>query len=407
VIRRPAESSDPAAEAARGALRLTRGISTTWWYTLIATVCFEVLLVTLWGATLAEAGASVGTLATVGIGGLLWAAATLPLLLDYRHRLATSGMGRWQRMAVPLAVAVVYGLVAGIAAHSWIVATLPLAQAVVMLNWPQGVRVRVVVLITALIAGAWIIDARVTFGAGGAYGSDIDWLLMGLYSALLPAMTAVSLWWWDVLDTLDHARLSEARLAATQERLRVATDVHDLQGHHLQVIALQLELAERLMDRDPEAALGQLKAARASVDDARQGTRELAAGIRTVPLRDELANAVDLLRAAGAHAEVVIDDDADRAPAAVLGPVIRETTTNVLRHGGGDWARLALTRIADGWRYEIANDLPVDAVTGDDQGAGLDGLHRRADDAGGTLDVRRGSDDFTLVMTVPDAGGRR
>ncbi len=62
----------------------------------------------------------------------------------------------------------------------------------------------------------------------------------------------------------------------------MATDVHDLQGHHLQVVALQLELAERLLPDDPEAGMQQLHAARISVDEARQGTRDLAMRFRSV-----------------------------------------------------------------------------------------------------------------------------
>jgi two-component system sensor histidine kinase DesK len=218
---------------------------------------------------------------------------------------------------------------------------------------------------------------------------------------------------------LDRARVSEARLAATQERLAVATDVHDLQGHHLQVIALQLELAERLLPDDRDAALEQLRAARLSVDEARQGTRDLATRFRTVPLPDELANARDLLRAAGLTVEAVIDVDADTAPASVFGPVIRETTTNVLRHGGGRRARLALTRVDDEWRYKISNDvpaplLPVTAPSPDDagahpvrtrQGTGLEGTARRAADAGGSMEVIAGDDDFTVIVTVPAGVG--
>ncbi|MES2865425.1 MAG: histidine kinase, partial [Actinomycetota bacterium] len=186
---------------------------------------------------------------------------------------------------------------------------------------------------------------------------------------------------------------------ATQERLRVATDVHDLQGHHLQVIALQLELAERLMAKDPDAALAQLRAARGSVAQAQQGTRDLALRFRTAALSDEIANAVDLLRAAGTSAEASVDAGADRAPASVLGPVIRETTTNVLRHGGGKWAQLSLTRNGESWRYEIVNDSAGDPAS--DDGSGLEGVGRRAAEAGGTLDVRRGKQEFAVVVTVP------
>jgi two-component system sensor histidine kinase DesK len=225
----------------------------------------------------------------------------------------------------------------------------------------------------------------------------------------------LSLWWWDVLIALDRARISEARLASTQERLNVATDVHDLQGHHLQVIALQLELAERLLPADPGAALEQLQAARISVDDARQGTRDLATRFRSVPLPDEVANARDLLRAAGIAADMVIGPDVSGAPASVFGPVIRETTTNVLRHGGGRRARMSLTRQGDLWTYEIRNDTataPVraDRLSSDDpdplstgtrRGTGLEGIARRAGEVGGSLEVIADDEEFTVIVTAP------
>ena len=124
-----------------------------------------------------------------------------------------------------------------------------------------------------------------------------------------------------------------------------------------------------------------------------------------MPLRDELANAVDLLRAADARAEAVVDPDSSLAPASVLGPVIRETTTNVLRHGGGRWARLALTRVDGAWRYEISNDAagpdaPADPAVGGG-GSGLEGIARRAAEAGGNLEVLQENETFTVVVTVP------
>lgn len=375
--------------------RLRRGITATWWYTATAVIFFEVVLVGVWTAALFEAGRSGATLAIVGIGGLVWWASTLPVLWDYRHRDDDAPWSRWPLVAIPLAIAAAYGAAAGVATGLWLLAALPLVQTLSLLDWPAGVRVRAVAVATALLAALWFVDGRGAFPADAA----TSWWLLGFYSTFLPAMSVLSLWWWDVLITVDRARASEARLAATQERLRVATDVHDLQGHHLQVIALQLELAERLMPTDPDAAIGHLRTARTSVDDARQGTRDLATRFRSVPLGDEIANAVDLLRAAGIGAEADVDSDADRAPASVLGPIIRETTTNVLRHGGGHWARLTLARDGAHWRYEIANDAADATPTPD--GSGLEGIARRVDDAGGALDVRRGPEEFAVVVHIP------
>jgi two-component system sensor histidine kinase DesK len=334
-------------------------------------------------------------IATVGLGGLVWWLSTFVLMRDYRHRTEHEQFVPRPLVLVSLVIAACFGLVAGLASGLWLLGVVPLIQTSMFLNWPSGVRLRVVIAATALLLVLWFIDGRLVVPPDA--GST--WWLLGFFSVSLPAMTVLTLWWWDVLITVDRARASESRLAATQERLRVATDVHDLQGHHLQVIALQLELAERLMPNDPEAALSQLQAARRSVDEARQGTRDLALRFRSVPLPDEIANAADLLRAAGTSVQVTVDADADRAPASVLGPVIRETTTNVLRHGGGRWARLSLIREADAWRYEIENDAP-DVVPSAD-GAGLDGIGRRVEDGGGTVETRRGPQEFAVVVRVP------
>ncbi|MHC2998070.1 histidine kinase [Microbacterium sp. HJ5] len=375
--------------------RLTRGVTATWWYTATAVVFLELVLVLTWVAALVEAERSPATLAVVFGGGLVWIASTVPLLLFYRHRAVEPLWARWPRLLAPLVVAAAYGLVAGSVTGVWLMGVLPLIQSAMLLNWPAGVRLRMVVVATLLLGAFCFIDTRSAFAAA----PGVNWWLVGFFSVSLPAMSVVSLWWWDVLIRIDRARASEARLAATQERLRVATDVHDLQGHHLQVIALQLELAERLMATDPNAALEQLRAARGSVDQARQGTRDLATRFRSVPLADEIANAADLLSAAGLAVTASVGEGAADAPAAVLGPIIRETTTNVLRHGGGGWARLGLDGYPGGWTYRIANDAP-EAVR-DPDGAGLAGIVRRVDDAGGTLTVSHEGGEFAVEVRLP------
>ncbi|MFK3669190.1 sensor histidine kinase [Leifsonia aquatica] len=391
-----------AAATARVAPRLSRGVSATWWYTFGTVVFFVVMLVLFWEAALVGAGFDAGSVLAAGLAGVVWIAATVPMLLDYRRRDEDAVPVRRRRAFVPLLVALACSLVLGYVTGIWVIAAVPLVEAIVLLNWGPGIRLRVVLVLTVLLAALWAIDAR--FGIPADGGST--WFLLGFYPASLPAITILSLWWWDVVLTLDRARAAEARLAATQERLRVATDVHDLQGHHLQVIALQLELAERLMTSDPDAALAQVRAARSSVDEARQGTRDLALRFRSVPLRAELANAVDLLRAAGVAAETTVDRDADLAPAAILGPVIREATTNALRHGGGRWALLSLARDAGTWRLAIENDADDRESSGDGGGSGLPGIARRVSDAGGALAVEHRAQSFRLVVTVPvEEGG--
>lgn len=377
-----------------GARQLSRGVTATWWYTASAVVFLELMLLLAWTGV-AAADAATPAVLVVGTGGLLWCASSVLLLIDYRHRLDAAPGVPWARLALPMLVAVAFGITAGTVIGSWQLTAMPVLQSVALLNWPRGVRLRVVIAATLVLVCLGVVDS-----ASAVAADDLPWWLPSFYTAMLPVMSVSSLWWWDVLITLDRARASEARLAATQERLRVATDVHDLQGHHLQVIALQLELAERLMPRDAAAGMEQLRAARASVDEARQGTRDLATRFRSVPLRDEIANARDLLTAAGLEVDIAVPADADDAPASDLGPVIRETTTNILRHGGGRRARLTLSRTADAWRYEVSNDA-APGVERDRDGAGLDGIARRIAEAGGALDVQSEGEDFVVIVSVP------
>lgn len=382
---------------------MSRRISATWWYTFGGVVFFDLILVLLvLSAAVGRGHSPVGTLAVL-VAGVLWTAANVPLLLDYRTRVETAAPGRWLPAAIALALAVALGVTAGVHTGVWLLAAAPTMQTLVLLAWPPGIRVRVVVAVTALLVGLWVIDVQLTIPAD----ETGQWAMLAVFCASIPAMTVFTLWWWDLLVVLDQARASEARLGATQERLRVATDVHDLQGHHLQVIALQLELAERLLAEQPDAALEHLRMARASVDDARQGTRDLALQFRSASLIDELGNAVDLLRAAGMDVDASVPPQADSAPGDALAPVVREATTNVLRHGGGVWARVSLSDQQGTWRFELTNDAGATDACGD-PGSGLDGIRRRISEAGGTVDVSRDKHSFTLVATVParEAGAR-
>ncbi len=131
----------------------------------------------------------------------------------------------------------------GIGAGSVLLAAALAAQALCTVRWRGGIRVRLVALMLVVVIAVWVIEA--TRLSPDGYISLT--FALPLFVTMLAPLTATSLWWWDIVRELDRARRAEGRLAAAQERLRLAGDLHDLQGHHLQVIALQLELAEKMM----------------------------------------------------------------------------------------------------------------------------------------------------------------
>jgi two-component system sensor histidine kinase DesK len=270
-----------------------------------------------------------------------------------------------------------------------------------------------------LIAGAatfaaHIVLATYAFGEPIVVGATGGALVFIIYAALLPAMLLSSLWWWEIIVQLDRHRRTAAELAVTQERLRFASDLHDIQGHHLQVISLKSELAERLLDADPAAAREHIHETRLIAKQALEETRSLVAGYRQVALDDELENAREVLGAAGATCTLTVRDvPADPAVRNVLASVVREATTNILRHSDATRVEITLERSGDVGTLTIANDGVVDgsvdaarlAPRGDRSGNGLAGLRERLAAIGGRLDasVDASGTSFVLTATVPVA----
>jgi len=243
------------------------------------------------------------------------------------------------------------------------------------------------------------------FGNPVSAGVTGDFWLVLFYGLLLPVMVLTGLWWWDIVVTLDRLRSSAAELAVAEERLRFASDLHDIQGHHLQVIALKSELAERMLAIDPEAAREHIHETRMIAKQALEETRSLVAGYREVELDNELENAREVLAAAGAHCDLVIGrmpDDADVRRA--LGLAVREATTNILRHSEASHVSIRLTSSDTESTLVISNnELRSSASAGETPGSGLVGLHSRVTALGGELatEVDDNGDRFELSVRIP------
>jgi len=198
-------------------------------------------------------------------------------------------------------------------------------------------------------------------------------------------MCALPAWLWDLLVQ------AQARLAATEERLRFARDVHDLLGHNLSVIALKAELAARLAPVDAERAGVQAAEVQRLATSALAEMRETVHGYRAVDLRDQLTAVEQVLRSSGVHCTVT-HPTGELPPeiATQLAPVLREASTNVLRHSRAGWCTIEISRQGNEVRMVVAND-GSGGTRPDRYSFGLRGLADRLADAGGV---------FTLEATV-------
>ncbi|MFI6639010.1 sensor histidine kinase [Streptomyces sp. NPDC050504] len=209
---------------------------------------------------------------------------------------------------------------------------------------------------------------------------------------------------WQALEEAERARAGAAALAVAEERLRFAADLHDIQGHRLQVIALKSELAERMIGRDDSSAREQVAEAARLAREAMAEAQAVVRGYRRASLGTELANAVQVLRAAGIRTEV--EGDAARVPSQLqplFGTLVREGTTNVLRHSAA--SRCLITISADGarTRVRLSNNGTAAPAEGSG-GSGLAALRERFGSVGGRVSATRLPDGTFELTGLVGAG---
>ncbi|MFI2377849.1 sensor histidine kinase [Streptomyces sp. NPDC018964] len=263
---------------------------------------------------------------------------------------------------------------------------------------------------------------RVLAVVGGfAAGSCLVLLLLGapaltalgtsaivLAGAGFIAFTAVfSVWLLNAVYALDEARETRARLAVAEERLRFGRDLHDVMGRNLAVIALKSELAVQLARRERPEAVEQMIEVQRIAQESQREVRDVVRGYREIDLEAELNGARGVLRAAGIDCEV--SGETGGLPGEVqsaLGWVVREATTNVLRHGDAKKCTVSV-RMPEGRVVLTVQNDGVTAPSGRTGpagvgGSGLAGLRERLSAVGGTLTAGGvGKGTFRLVAEVP------
>lgn len=239
----------------------------------------------------------------------------------------------------------------------------------------------------------------------GTVAFSIGWL----------AFTArISMWVLAVMWELREARDVQARLAVAEERLRFGRDLHDVLGRNLAVIALKSELAVQLAQRGGERrALEQMTEVQRIARESQREVRDVVRGYRGADLRTELDGARGVLGAAGISCTIESPDagpPAEELPAEVqsaLAWVVREATTNVLRHGDAAHCAIGLTTTAGAAVLTVENDGVRGRTAPGAPGTGLTGLRERLAVLDGTLDAGPAPGArFRLTARVPvPAGG--
>jgi signal transduction histidine kinase len=210
----------------------------------------------------------------------------------------------------------------------------------------------------------------------------------------------------------------ERRLAAAEERTRIARDLHDSAGHAMNVILVQAGAARLLGERDPGRARESLvtieEVARRTISDIDRLVRALRdddsddglAPPLGVAAIDELAEhhragglAVTVRQEGG---ERSLDTGVDRAAYRI----VQEALTNAARHGNGG-AEVVLRFGAAALEIAVANPVGPNGNPEGGAGHGLAGMRERAALLGGSLEARREAGFFRVTATLPYSSSDR
>jgi signal transduction histidine kinase len=194
-----------------------------------------------------------------------------------------------------------------------------------------------------------------------------------------------------------RARQEQARRQASDERLRIAQELHDVLGHHLSLINLRAGVALHLLDSQPEQARDALGAIKVASAEALREVRTVLATLRPedeAPPRNPAPGlgAVDDLAADAVHAGTPVHivrtgqvrdvpGEVDRAAYRI----VQESLTNVRRHAGvGASVTVSLGYGREDLTVRI-EDTGVGAAQSTSDGNGIPGMRERAAALGGTL----------------------
>jgi two-component system sensor histidine kinase DesK len=205
---------------------------------------------------------------------------------------------------------------------------------------------------------------------------------------------------------LRRTREELARSAVDAERLRFARDMHDLLGHTLSVMVVKAQATRKLATRDPALAAQQARDIEEIGRGALGEVRRAIAGYRGRGVAREIESARAALADAGVAAEFRQDGPPVPAGAdALLGWVVREGVTNVIRHSGAGQCQIDVRNSGGSVTVTVCDDggpggWPAEPSSSG--GHGLDGLRERLAADGGTLEAGpRPGGGFRLAATVP------
>ena len=216
---------------------------------------------------------------------------------------------------------------------------------------------------------------------------------------------------------LEREREEKARIAVTEERGRIARELHDVVAHSVSVMVVQAQAGTRLLG-EPELARGAFRSIEASGREAlvelrrllgilRTGDEQLAIGPQ--PGLGSLSALVEQVREAGLRVDLRVEGEEMPLPPGIdlsAYRIVQEALTNTLKHAGPAEAEIVVRYGAAALELEVLDNGAGAAAGVNGSGQGLIGMRERVALYGGMLETGESAGGgYAVRARLPLAGG--
>ncbi|HUP72956.1 MAG TPA: histidine kinase [Acidimicrobiales bacterium] len=270
----------------------------------------------------------------------------------------------------------------------------------------------------------WAAAATLAFVSLNLTGGDVSFPADLVFPAIFTAVPWLAGLWMQVLESRSRraeavareavdVRDHEVRRATTEERLRLAREIHDVAAHHMTAVSLHAQALRERVERGGAVEVGQLRAiegaARHSLEELRRVLGVLRpshgdAELFPLPSLDDLPKLVESCRLAGQRVELVNQGEQRPVPSGMslaLYRIIQESLSNAGRHAPGAVVEVRIRWSPDRVMVRTTNDAAgrrLQFVAGN----GVLGMRERATLYGGTVQIGPGdAGSWVVELTMP------
>jgi signal transduction histidine kinase len=228
----------------------------------------------------------------------------------------------------------------------------------------------------------------------------VNFLLISSGDSLFVLVVAVGVWALaEAARSRQEAIAEAARRAQSDERARIARELHDVIAHSVSVMVVQAGAADDVFDSRPDQARAALRSITTTGRETLGELRRMLGAVRpgdeleTPPPQPGLARLDDLtapLKAAGLDVVVTNIGTPAALPAGVdlsAYRIVQEALTNTLRHTRATAAEVTLRYDAEAVEIDVVDDGRGPATRASASGFGLVGMRERVAVLGGTLEA--------------------